>query len=472
MVGPSYDLIVIGAGTAGYAGACTAQQSGLRVAVIEGGPQLGGLCILHGCMPGKTLAYTADLLQQTSLFPESGLPRYEAIPTPAPIVRRKNRLIREFAEARVVELKDGRFDFIRGHVRFLSPHQIEASSSPKKRIHLSASTFLIATGSSVHEIPVPGLKETGYWTSDDYLDRPLRPSSLAILGAGPVAVEAAHYYCSLGTRVTIIQRSPQILSKMDEDLAQSLENSMKSRGVTFIKKSEVLQVQKSGRSKEVLVRRMNRRLTVRSEEILYAWGRKPHWEDLNVAAAQVETEGEHIKVDLSQRTSQSHIFAAGDACGPFMLLHLASRQGSVAGRNAALFLKNPQAAPEKMNYDQKMFALFSYPQLAAVGFSEKDLQRSGIPHLVTRADFSNNGKAQVIHQTAGFAKLIFCPETQRILGAGLVGPLATELIHLPATALYFHATLQNLANLPWYHPTLHEIWSATVDNAQACCSQK
>ena len=197
-----YDVIVIGGGSGGYAAADAAQSAGARVAIIDPGP-LGGLCILRGCMPTKTILRSSDIMALMQRASEFGLSASNVQADLSAIIDRKNRLIREFADYRIEQLKNPRFTLIEDRATFVSPNEIEVGGQ-----RLTAQSFVIATGSVINQVAIPGLEETGYLTSDDVLELKEQPESMIVLGAGAVATELAQFYQRIGTQVTLIQRSP------------------------------------------------------------------------------------------------------------------------------------------------------------------------------------------------------------------------------------------------------------------------
>ena len=211
----NHDVIIIGGGSAGYAAARTAQAEGAKVGIIDHGP-LGGLCILRGCMPTKTILRSSDIAALIRRAPEFGLRTSNFQANLSAIIDRKNRLIKEFTDYRIEALQHPRFTLYQEQAHFLSPALIQAGPH-----QLSAKAFIIATGSVISHIPIPGLQEAGYLTSDDALELRTAPDSMIVLGGGPVALELAQFFLRIGVNVSVIQRSAHIMSQTDEDLAQT-----------------------------------------------------------------------------------------------------------------------------------------------------------------------------------------------------------------------------------------------------------
>ena len=220
----THDVLIIGGGSAGYAAARTARDEGANVGIIDHGP-LGGLCILRGCMPTKTILRSSDVISLIGRAEEFGLHPVSTKANLRAIIDRKTRLIKEFADDRIQALQNPRFTLYQEKATFLSPNEVRAG------IHtLGAHTIIISTGSSISRIPVPGLEEVGYITSDEALELLDPPKSLVVLGGGPVAVELAQFFLRIGIKVTLIQRSDHILSQGDEDLARPVEDRFREEG--------------------------------------------------------------------------------------------------------------------------------------------------------------------------------------------------------------------------------------------------
>ncbi len=456
---PDFDFVVIGGGSAGYAGAATAAKVGLKTTVIEGGRDLGGLCILRGCMPSKTLlesGHRAEAIRDAGTF---GL-RAEYFGADGSAIRaRKRRLIGEFADYRRGQIEAGAFEFIRGLATFLDPHTLEVRLLDGGLRRVTAAAFLIATGSRVQWVEVPGLRETGVWTSDEVLDADHIPESVIVLGGGAIALELASYYRGVGSRVTVIQRGGQVLKEVDEDVATAVTEALESRGIEIFRQTALLRTELAGDRKRVHFTHGGVERVVEAEQIIYALGRQPNIEGLALDRAGANIRDCTAVADLQQRTGAEHLFAAGDVSGPHEVVHIAIQQGEVAARNAARLLGKLDTPVESMDYRLALFAVFTQPQVAAVGLTEREARKIH-PHVRTATyAFADHGKALVRGETHGFVKLIAESGTGRILGASCVGPEAGELIHEIVVAMYFHATAADLARIPHYHPTLSEIWT-------------
>ena len=456
-----YDFFILGGGSAGYNAASAGCDLGLRVGLAEGGEELGGLCILRGCMPSKTLLESANRHLTLRRAGEFGLSA-GAIGFSGPeMIARKGRLVGEFAGYRAKQLQSGRFDLFRGWAAFVDPHTVEIRLADGGTRRVTSETFLLATGSHLKVVPLPGLQETGFWTSDDVLAAAYIPKSVVILGGGAVAVEYAHYYSALGTEVTIVQRSGQLVKEMDGDVAEALAGAYRKRGMRLWCHTRLLRAEAAPNGmKRVVFEAGGGTESAEAEQIVYALGRQPRTEGLALDRAGLELTRERLAVQSTQQTAAPHIFAAGDVAGPYEIVHVAIQQAELAARNAARLLG--RLAPptlEEIDYRLRLFVVFSSPEIAMVGLTERELESQGGAYRVAVYPFDDHGKSMVMGETDGFVKLLASEATGEIAGAAVIGPHASELIHEIVVAMRFRATARDLMRIPHYHPTLSEIWT-------------
>ncbi len=445
-----FDVVVIGGGSGGYAAARSAAALKLRTAVIEGGHEVGGLCILRGCMPTKTLLYAADVLHLARQGATWGLNIPQAGFDFEKVMARKNSLIKEFADYREQQLIGGKFKFIRGKASFIDPHTVVVDNDKT----VTAGSFVISTGSSIAPSPLPHLKEVGCLTSDMALSLKKLPKSMIVLGGGAVAVEFAQFFLRFDVKVTLVQRSEHILRDFDTDAALEIEKVFRREGMEVISNTQLLDASKTGDSKCVSFRRDKKVERVHAEEIFFGLGRCPNTSSLNLEKIGVETEFGRIVTNPHMETTVPHIFAAGDCTGPHEIVHIAIQQGEIAAHNIA----HPH---KKRSVDYRLLVnvVFTDPQVATVGLTEKEARAKAIPYLVASYPFNDHGKSLIMEAKDGFVKLLANPQTGEILGASCVGPMGGELIHQIITAMHKHMTVQELAVMPHYHPTLAEIWT-------------
>jgi len=445
-----FDVAVIGGGSGGYAAARTAAGSGLKTVVIEGGEQVGGLCILRGCMPTKALLYAAEVKHLAEHAATWGVHAGKVSFNFAQVMARKAAQIKDFADYRARQLQGGKFKFIRANARFLDTHTVALSNGKK----LTAGHFVIASGSRVAPATLPHLNEVGFITSDDAVGLKRLPKSLIILGGGAIAAEFAQFFARFGVQVTLIQRSEHILREFDADAGAEIEKVFRREGIQIFTGTKLLNAQRKGKLKTISFQQGKKRLSVSAAEILFALGRVPNTDALDLSNAGVKTENGRILTDNTMRTSAPHIFAAGDCTGPHEIVHVAIQQGETAVHN----IFRPKS-PRHMDYRLLISVVFTEPQVATVGLTEKAAMAQGLKYLTASYPFNDHGKSLIMEAKDGFVKLLADPKSGEILGGSCVGPVGGELIHEIVAAMAKRMTVHELAALPHYHPTLAEIWT-------------
>ena len=444
-----YDFVAIGGGSAGFNAARVAADLGLKTAIVDGAEDLGGLCILKGCMPSKTLLYMAEVLHLAQKAKSFGLKIPSARADMKAIHARKKRIIDEFASYRQAALNSGKFDLIRAHARFTDPHTLALSNGRSLR----ARHFLIGTGSKISLPAVPGLAETTFWTSDDVLDLDFIPQSVIVLGGGIVACELAQFLNRIGTRVVLIQRSAHILRDHSEAAAKVVQQALVDEGVELFAGTQIQSLRPEARGVAATFLHDGKILTRRAAFLFNALGREPNTAPLNLAAAGVTSRADgQIRVNRWQQTSALHIYAAGDCSGPHEIVHTAILQGELAARHAAKV-----KALKPVDWSLLLNVVFTDPQLATIGRLERELDEAGTSYLVASYPFNDHGKSILLEANYGYVKVIAEPKRGRILGAEIVGKDAGELIHAFSGPLAMKATVFDLLRAPWYHPTLAEI---------------
>jgi pyruvate/2-oxoglutarate dehydrogenase complex dihydrolipoamide dehydrogenase (E3) component len=455
-----FDVAVIGGGSAGYAAARTTACVGLKTVVIEGGEEVGGLCILRGCMPTKAMLYMAEvahLVKHSGLFGvRAGKISFDFKKAMA----RKHLLVREFADYRIKQLSDGKFKFFRANAKFLDAHTVALKPSDAKGLKskfpakITAKHFVITTGSVMAPSPLAELNDLDYLTSDTALTLKKLPKSLIVLGGGPTACEFAQFFSRFGVRVSLGQRGEHILREHDSDAATVVENVFRREGIPIFTGSKLLGAKRKGKLKTISFEHNGKTLSAAAEEILFALGRVPNTASLDLEKAGVKTASNGaIIANEYMQSSVPHIYTAGDCAGPYEIVHIATCQGEIAGRN----IIKPNSV--RTDYRLLVSVVFTDPQLAYVGLTEKEAKAKGVPFLVASYPFNDHGKSILMNAMDGFVKLIADPKTGEILGGACAGPTGGELIHEIVAAMAKRMTVQELAAMPHYHPTLAEIWT-------------
>lgn len=449
-----FDYIVIGGGSGGYAAARTAKETCDRVAIIDSGKELGGLCILRGCMPSKTLIYAAEVLHLAQHGDTFGLKVPTAEVDMHTLHQRKLEIIKDFSDYRQEQLESDRFTLIRSHARFIDPQTIELDDGTC----VTADHFMIATGSTVSVPPVTGLADVPYWTSDDVLDLDFKPEKVIVLGGGIVACELAQFLRRVGSEVIQIQRSAHILKEVSEGAATVIEQAFRDEGVQLYTDTTLQSVQHSDGTFTVNFDHNGETHTVTAPHLMNALGRHPNTDKLGLEAADVKTrKSGHIDCNEMQLTSNPRIYACGDVAGPHEIVHVAIMQGEVAAKHAT------GRAAEPVNYDTLLGVVFTDPQIGTVGLNEAQLKERCIDYLVADYPFDDHGKSILMEAKYGYVK-VFADKSGTVLGAECVGKDAGELIHSMAVAVSLRANVRDLMKVHWYHPTLSEIWSYPIED--------
>lgn len=364
---------------------------------------------------------------------------------------RKDAMIREFADYRVQQLTGGAFDFVRATARFCDPHTVVLDDGRR----MTAGHFVIATGSVVAREPLAQLTTVGCLTSDDLLELRQLPKSLLVLGGGSVAVEFAQILARFDVGVTLIQRSPHVLKEFDPDATSVLETVLRREGIRLFTGTRLVDAYHDKGAKVVTFVHNEHKIEARADEILMALGRSPSTAGLALPEAGVLTDQDRIVTNASMQTNVPHIYAAGDCTSPHEIVHLAVQQGEIAAHNIA----HPNQPPRLMDYRLLATVVFTEPQLAYVGLTERVAQEQRIPYLAASYPFADHGKSLIMEARDGHVKLLADPQRGEILGGACVGPLGGELIHEIIAAMGGRLTVHQLAALPHYHPTLAEIWT-------------
>jgi pyruvate/2-oxoglutarate dehydrogenase complex dihydrolipoamide dehydrogenase (E3) component len=456
MTEQSYDVVVIGLGSAGSRAAAQAFDAGAKVLAIEGGERIGGLCILRGCMPTKSLleaAHVAHVVKDAGRF---GVDVGDGVRIDFEFqMQRMRDHVERFRRAKESGVRSAGYEIRMGRPRFLDAHTIDLNG-----VTIRAKSFVISTGSKVADLPFQVDEGANVKTSDDMFLLKLPPESAVVLGVGPVGMEFAQWMARMGTEVHLINRS-KIGSKVDPELGVEITNAlseeMQIHAPAFLQRIEPMA---EGRSRLHLNTESGESQVLEVDFVLNALGRVPDFDGLDIEKAGLAIERGKIALDHHLQTTQDHIFVAGDAVGEDLILHVATTEGAYVGRNAARVAGCLKGELEGWNPEiPPVSVIFTDPPLASVGESITTLEAKGIPFLDATKKFAEQGRGITMGTKHGAMRLLAEPGaggSGRILGCQIAGPRADDLIQIVSTAMLLGATPAQFMTVPWYHPTLAE----------------
>jgi len=443
-----YDVIVIGGGSAGTSAASTAAQAGARTLMINDG-ELGGLCILRGCMPTKAMLASAHALHDAGRVERFGL-RSTGLPEVdfPRLMDRKARYVARFKAAKIRGIEAGAYEVLDGRARFVPGGGVEVDGR-----RLDARGYVIATGSIPTLLEIPGMQDVPIWTSDDVMKLKRPPAALIVQGAGPIGLELAQFFARIGTRVLLVNRSP-LLSHFDLECGEELGRTLLAEErLELAVPGGVEELKPDGDGLVARIRHAGQTREFRADALLMATGRRAALDDLGLEHTGICIEDSHLGHDTRMRTFTPSIWVAGDATGRHEILHIANQEGRVAGHNAA------GTTPEKtIDYRLKMTTIFTDPPFASVGESAVELEGRGADFLTGSADLPRTGRAITMETDHGLWRVHADRRSGEILGASLLGPRADDLIHVISAVMHYRGTVDDLLEMPWYHPTLSEVF--------------
>lgn len=443
-----FDLGIIGGGAAGLTVASGAAQLGAKTLLVEKEKNLGGDCLHYGCVPSKTLIRTAQVYHLIKKAEAYGLPPLEVPPVDYGVIRKRIRAVIDTIQQHDSE---ERFCGLGVKVEFGAP-----TFTDEQAIRLNGSTFsakhwVIASGSSPGIPPLKGLDRTPYITNKEIFSLDHLPKSLIILGAGPIAIEMAQAFCRLGTKVAVIQRSGQILTKEDKELADAVMQVLGSEGVAFYLNTSVVSTRDLGNEREVLIKdETGQETRLTAEQILVALGRDPNLQGLGLDQIGVVFDRKGLQVDERLRTTRKHIYGAGDVTGAFQFTHAAGYEGGIVISNAIFHL------PRKADYTYMPWCTFTDPELASIGMNEKSAQEAGLEYSVWTETFLGNDRSLAEGEQVGRIKMIL-DKHEKPLGVQILGSQAGELLSEWVAVLNGKVKLSTLATAVHPYPTLGEI---------------
>ena len=453
----SYDVIVIGSGPGGYVAAIRCAQLGLKTACVEGRDTLGGTCLNVGCIPSKALLHASHMLHEaTHNFAKMGLKGKSPSVDWAQMQAYKAETIEGNTKGIEFLFKKNKIDWLKGWARIAKAGQVEVAGE----LH-EAKNIIIASGSTPSTLPGVEIDEDIVVSSTGALALAKIPKKLAVIGAGVIGLELGSVYARLGAEVTVIEYLDAITPGMDAEVQKTFQRTLKKQGLKFVMGAAVQSVERLKTKAKVHyeLRKDGSAQQIDADVVLVATGRKPFTDGLGLADLGVEmSERGQIKTDAHWRTSVSGIYAIGDAIDGPMLAHKAEDEGIAAAEVIA-------GRHGHVNYDVIPGVIYTHPEVASVGQTEEALKEEGRAYKVGKFMFMGNGRAKANFAADGFVKILADKDSDRILGAHIIGPAAGDLIHEVCVAMEFGASAEDLAMTCHAHPTYSE---AVREAALAC----
>jgi pyruvate/2-oxoglutarate dehydrogenase complex dihydrolipoamide dehydrogenase (E3) component len=450
-----YDMGIIGGGAAGLTVASGAAQLGAKTLLVEKEASLGGDCLHFGCVPSKTLIRSAHVYHLMRNAQRFGLPKLDVPPVDFKQIAGR---IKQVIETIQHHDSEERFCGLGAKVQFGIAAFVDEHTITLDGKQISAKNWLIATGSSPVVPSIPGLQDIDYLTNKDIFSLDTLPQVLLVLGAGPIGIEMAQAFNRLGTEVTVVDRSDQILGKEDQDMADELMSVLENEGIRFYLGASVESVREKNNTKFVqIIDETGEGRTLKAQAILVAMGRAPNVEDLGLDNIGIAYDRRGITVDNRMRTNHKHIYAAGDVSGGLQFTHAAGYEGGIVVSNAIFHL------PRKADYRYFPWCTYSDPELASIGMNEKMAHAKGLECEVWDEAFVDNDRSLAEDQTIGKVKMIL-DSSEKPLGVQILGPRAGDLISEWVATLNGRVKLATLAGAVHPYPTIGEINKKVAGN--------
>lgn len=446
-----YDIAIIGGGPGGYVAAIRAAQLGATVVLFEK-DTIGGVCLNRGCIPTKTLLKSVKTLGQIRKSEKLGIKGvsieqlYIDLPT---VQKRKQEIINKLTAGVGGLLKANKVTVIKGEARISDVGEVTCNDSK----YLTKS-IIIATGSSVKKIPIKGIESKNVITSNEALSLTEVPERITILGGGVIGVEFAQIFNSMGSKVTIVEMMDQLLPTIDQDIVSEITKDMKEKGIEVFTGAKAKLI----RDNSIVFEQKTKETEIPSDKILLAVGRVPNIEGIPVDMLGIKSEKGAIVTDDKMETNIKGIYAIGDINGKWMLAHKASAEGIVA-------VSNIMGIEQKMDYRYIPQCLYTIPEVASVGLTEKEARIKYKEINVSKFPYIANGKSLIEDETKGFVKVITDKKHKEILGVHIYGYAATDLIAESVLALNLECTADELAKCIYPHPTISETLSEAFHEA-------
>ena len=449
-----FDIVVIGGGPGGYVAAIRASQLGKRVAIVEK-EQLGGICLNWGCIPTKALLKNADVLNLIKKASSFGINIDKYTVNWSKVIKRSRNISERLSKGIEFLMKKNKITVLNGLASFINDKSILVRNKNETKT-IEADFFIISTGARAKDFPSIKIDKKHVLSYKEAMILDEIPKSMTIIGAGAIGVEFAHIYNTFGTDVTIVESLSNILPVEDEEISIELEKQYNKKNISVLTSTKVTSI---NISKNMMVETiLDNGKIVTSEKVLIAVGVKPNIEDLNLEICNIKLDNGWIKVNENMQTNVANIYAVGDVAGPPWLAHVASKEGINAVEHLA------SLNPLPIDYKNVPGCTYCEPEVASVGYTEKEAQKLGYNVRIGKFPFRALGKSLATGNHEGFVKMVYDDKYGELLGCHIIGNEATNLISEAAIARNLETTYKEVLNTIHPHPTLSEaIMEATAD---------
>jgi dihydrolipoamide dehydrogenase len=447
-----FDVVIIGSGPGGYVAAIRCAQLGMKTAIIERYSTLGGTCLNVGCIPSKALLDSSEHFHNaTHTFAEHGIDVKDVKVNLAQMIKRKGEVVKQTCDGINFLMKKNKITVFTGHGSFINKNTIEIASADGNKTQVEAAKTIIATGSKPASLKGIEIDKKRVITSTEALEMTEVPKHMVIIGGGVIGLELGSVYARLGAKVSVVEFTGGIISAMDGALGRELQKSLKKIGFEFYFNHKVTGVVAKG--KEVIVSADNakgEKLELKGDYCLVSVGRKPYTDNLGLDKAGVKMDDRgRIETDAHLQTNVTGIYAIGDVVKGAMLAHKAEEEGTFVAEIMA-------GQKPHINYNLIPGVVYTWPEVAAVGFTEEQLKEQGKKYKVGSFPFKASGRARASMDTDGFVKVLADETTDEILGVHMIGPRVADMIAEAVVAMEFRASAEDISRMSHAHPTYTE----------------
>ncbi|MCH7411705.1 dihydrolipoyl dehydrogenase [Belliella sp. DSM 111904] len=459
-----YDVIVIGSGPGGYVAAIRAAQLGMKTAIVEKYPTLGGTCLNVGCIPSKALLDSSEHYHNAAhTFKTHGINLSSLKVDLKQMISRKDDVVKQNVEGIQYLMKKNKIDVYQGLGSFVDKSTVKVTKDDGSSEQIQGKNIIIATGSKPSTLPFIKLDKKRVITSTEALNLNEIPKKLIVIGGGVIGMELGSVYGRMGAKVSVVEYMDSLIPTMDKTMGKELQKSLKKLGFDFYLKHKVVEVENKG--KEVIVKAENAKgetVELKADYVLVSIGRRPYTDGLNAEAAGIKVNDKgQVEVDDHLRTNVPNIYAIGDVVKGAMLAHKAEEEGTFVAEVIA-------GQKPHINYNLIPGVVYTWPEVAAVGYTEEQLKEKGIKFKTGKFPFMASGRARASMDTDGLVKVLADAETDEILGVHMIGPRVADMIAEAVVAMEFRASAEDISRMSHAHPTYTEAFKeaclAATDN--------